>query len=526
MTIGNLPKDIRSRPSQGGQILLGYLPTTKLEHITNKAARRRTLANLFHACMRRILAPLHKAGLEGMEVCDGDGQVRRGHPIYAAYVADYPEQVLVTGAKSGDCAICPAPHNLFGEDDDYPLRDLGEVLDVLDSADTSPLQYVHACKSIRMKPIYRPFWHGLPYADVFLSITPDILHQLHQGVIKHLISWITSAYDSAEIDARCRRFPPSHSIHVFFKGITSLSRLTGREHADICRILLGLVVDLPLPAEHSQDQLVLATRSLLDFTYLSQHPVHSCDTLDALDEAMTTFHANKQVFVSLGIREHFHLPKLHFVTRHYRHLIELFGAADNFSTEYTERLHIDLTKEAYRATNRKDEYTQMTLWLERKEKILRHAAYIKWCQQGRPPTTALNPLHSRHQRHILMTREPSAKRVSFTALAQDYGGVDFERCFARYVVGHNHPDLARSMVDYVAKSVSFPFGAVAVYHKAKIWDEDFPRYRHASDDYDVIVSTPSRRDKHGTIIPGRFDTALVNEGFGRSIGIEGKPSSY
>ncbi|EKM50269.1 uncharacterized protein PHACADRAFT_213996 [Phanerochaete carnosa HHB-10118-sp] len=38
MTIGNLPKDICSKPSRGSQILLAYLPTTKLEHITNKAA--------------------------------------------------------------------------------------------------------------------------------------------------------------------------------------------------------------------------------------------------------------------------------------------------------------------------------------------------------------------------------------------------------------------------------------------------------------------------------------------------------
>lgn len=39
LTIGNLPKDIHSKPSQGGQILLGYLSTSKLKHIKNKAAR-------------------------------------------------------------------------------------------------------------------------------------------------------------------------------------------------------------------------------------------------------------------------------------------------------------------------------------------------------------------------------------------------------------------------------------------------------------------------------------------------------
>jgi hypothetical protein len=46
----------------------------------------------------------------------------------------------------------------------------------------------------------------------------------------------------------------------------------------------------------------------------------------------------------------------------------LFGTTDNYNTEYTEQLHIDLAKEAYRSTNFKDELPQMTLWLERKEK--------------------------------------------------------------------------------------------------------------------------------------------------------------
>jgi len=41
-----------------------------------------------------------------------------------------------------------------------------------------------------------------PLVDIYLSITPDILHQLLQGVMKHLISWVTSlgAFGPAEID--------------------------------------------------------------------------------------------------------------------------------------------------------------------------------------------------------------------------------------------------------------------------------------------------------------------------------------
>ena len=53
-------------------------------------------------------------------------------------------------------------------------------------------------------------------------------------------------------------------------------------------------------------------------------------------------------------------------------MIEHFGTTDNYNTEYTEWLHIPYAKDAFEATNGKDEYSQMTVWVERKEKILKH----------------------------------------------------------------------------------------------------------------------------------------------------------
>ena len=38
LTIGNIPKDIRRKPSRMAQILIGYIPTSKLLGLTNKAA--------------------------------------------------------------------------------------------------------------------------------------------------------------------------------------------------------------------------------------------------------------------------------------------------------------------------------------------------------------------------------------------------------------------------------------------------------------------------------------------------------
>ncbi|PSR97382.1 hypothetical protein PHLCEN_2v4327 [Hermanssonia centrifuga] len=522
VTIGNLPKDIRSKPSQRGQVLLGYLPTAKLEHITNKAARRRTLANLFHACMSRILEPLRKPGVDGMAMTSGDGVTRRVHPILAAFVGDYPEQVLVTGVKSGQCPICQVPHDELGEhcDVEYPLRDINQTLDVLDTADESPTGFLRACEDAGIKPIYAPFWQHLPYADIYLSITPDILHQLFQGLVKHLVSWIKSVYVTAEIDARCRSLPPNHNLRLFLKGITPLSRLTGREHSHICRVLLGLIIDMRLPENLHPGRLVLAVRAMLDFVYLSQYPVHSGDSLNSLQDALRQFHTNKDVFLDLGIRSHFNFPKLHF-PQHYRFLIESLGSADNFNTEYTERLHIDFAKDAYRASNHKDEFPQMTLWLERKEKILRHEQYMQWCQLGRPALDVVNPLHAKQDSHVKMTRYPSAKAVSFDHLASAYGARDFRLCLSRFIVRHNDPTCSRAHVEHLAANLRLNFRAVATYHKAKFWESDFPRYRHASDEYDVVHVTPSRFNTRQREVPGRFDTVLVNDGSGGLLGVQG-----
>ncbi|KAF7796673.1 hypothetical protein EIP86_007856 [Pleurotus ostreatoroseus] len=523
LTIGNLPKDIRGRPSQRGQILVAYLPTTKLEHITNKAARRRTLSNLFHACMKRILAPLEELGLTGLPMTSGDGVTRRVHPIFAAYIGDYPEQLLVTGVKTGLCPICSVPHDELGDlGACYTRRNIHEINKVLGTADGPgpPTDYANACRAAGIKPIYHPFWEHLPYTNIFLSITPDILHQILQGFVKHVITWIKSAYDTAEIDARCRRFPPNHNVRLFLKGITPLSRLTGREHADICRILLGIIIDMRLQNNTPSAPLIRAVRGLLDFVYLAQYPIHSDESLRSLDDAIRRFHENKHIFIDLGIRADFNIPKLHFCTKHYRSQIEFFGTADNFNTEYTERLHIDFAKEAYRATNKKNEYPQMTLWLERKEKILRHERYVKWVQDGRPPLSVINPLHHHHSSHIKMTRNPSAT-ATFERLGTRYGATQFRECLARFVAQRNNPDARPTELNYLTAVQPILFNKVPVYHKARFWESDFPLYRHASDNYDVIHVRPAREDKEGQIVSaGRFDTALVNDGTGGAVGVK------
>ena len=133
------------------------------------------------------------------------------------------------------------------------------MLDALSTLDTDPAGYHNTCSTAGIKPITHPFWEELPYSDIYLSLTPDVLHQLYQGVMKYLIAWVTVAFGKKDLDAQCQCLPPNFNIRLFTNGITSLSHLTGKEHANICRILLGLIVDIDLPSGTSPVQLIWST---------------------------------------------------------------------------------------------------------------------------------------------------------------------------------------------------------------------------------------------------------------------------
>jgi len=384
--------------------------------------------------MQQLLGPISAISETGVQMMSGDGIWRRCHPIFAIFVGDYPEQALASCTYNGQCPKCTIPHDQLGEYEAFPLRNLDEALNVYQLADDADTRIFHAaCRETGIKPVYHPFWESLPLSNIYVSITPDILHQMLQGVMKHLISWLTHpcVFGAAEIDARCKSLPPNHHVSQFPLGITTLSRVSGKEHKNICRILIRLIINQPLPggqvpSRHSR--VIRAVRALLDFLYIAQLPSHTTDTLRRLDDSLVLFHQNKSIFVELGVREHFNIPKFHSLF-HYQSSITLFGTTDNYNTEQSERLHIDFAKDAYRATNHKDELPQMTLWLERREKIQQHAAVIQerlaahdHSTLGAPPTKPIGP-PGPGTRHLKMPRNPTIRKVSFEKLAQNYGAM-------------------------------------------------------------------------------------------------------
>ncbi|KAF7293318.1 hypothetical protein HMN09_01211300 [Mycena chlorophos] len=340
VTVGNIDFDIRRKPSKHAAILLGYIPVSKL-HIFSNSKRSGARHQLFHDCMRKLLSSLKEAG-------DGWKPLRS----FARF-----------RTKRGD-PILSAP------------RDPEETLKVLQQQANGSKPAAFEELGLRRTD---PFWKNLPHANIHTSFPPDLLHQLDKGVFKdHTVAWATAAFDldsetqnEAEVDKRFQAMPSHPAMRHFGQGISLVSQWTGNEYGHMEKIFLGVINGI------GNSDVILAVRAILDFIHYAHFEVHTDKSLQKLHDAWHTFHKHKHVFITLGIRKHFNIPKVHAMWHHVR-LIQLFGSAGGTSTELSERLHIDCAKLGYRASNRKNYTAQMTRWLSRREAIWRFTAYLEW----------------------------------------------------------------------------------------------------------------------------------------------------
>ena len=523
MTLGNIPKALRRKPSEHACVLIGYLSVDKVDGagITEKK-QRALVQQLFHASVKLILKPLEKAGKEGVDVTCGDGKVRKVFPILAAYVADYPEQCLVTCSKYGTCPICQCPETSLEEAKAQLPRASIWTLDVLKKARIKGTKgstaFYNKCKEYNVSGYaVEPFWKSHTLTDIHSCITPDVLHQLYQGVFKHVLEWCGVLMDEEELDCRVRTLPPAFGTRHFKNGISSLSQVSGSERKDMARILLGCLVG------RIPNDVMLTFRALLDFIYLAQYPTHDDTTLKYMTDALELFHKHKNVLVELGIREHMNIPKLHSLL-HYVDSIKNLGTTDNYNTEMFERLHIDCAKKAWRATNHRNERPQMVKWLERREKVamfetLRERLAEELDHHAADGESASDSNQDSHTRQcpkagILLPKHPSVRQQSILSIVKKHDAPGFSKALNSYVYNMK---LGRPLTSREAAEASsyLPFSHLDVFHGFKFMT--IPLSDGALE-HDSVKAKPAIGTQ-----PARFDTVVVlQDDDAEATGLQGK----
>ncbi|KAG1874100.1 hypothetical protein C8R48DRAFT_745984 [Suillus tomentosus] len=328
ISAGNLHNNIRCAHRESVS-LVGFLSIPK-SHDGSKEFRN-FRCHLFHASLRAILESFHHAMEKPEIVKCVDSHYR--HAVYGLgpYIADYPEQLLLS------CVVqnwCPRSHlHTRTLEQGFSALDMwfrwGIIDDIL------------------------PFTAYFLRADIHELLAPDILHHIIKGTFKdHLVKWVDKylviTYGEAQaqliwanIDHRIAVVPSFPGLQRFPQG-RRFKQWTGDDSKALMKVFL------PAIAGHVPDKMVQAISTFLDFAIY--------------------------IFVDTGVRPNgISLPRQYSLC-HYCHLIQQFGAPNGLCSSLTESKHRKAVKEPWRRSSGYLALDQMLVTNQRLDKLAQFRA--------------------------------------------------------------------------------------------------------------------------------------------------------
>ncbi|KIL57451.1 hypothetical protein M378DRAFT_188432 [Amanita muscaria Koide BX008] len=313
------------------------IPKTSWKH--RKRQEYQTFCRqLYHTCLTRIFSSL-KPTMTTPEIARcPDGYFRRIIFSLGPYIADYPEQVWLSGIVQNWCATCEAtPENL--DEPDAGLRS-HEKTDIL-IQDFDPT-IIWDNYGIRDDVV--PFTYHFPRADIHKLLTPDLLHQVIKGSFKdHLVTWVeeylivkhgqtNALHYIQEIDRRISAVPAFPGLRCFPDG-RDFSQWTGDDSKALMKVYLAAIDGLVPP------EMVACISKFVECCYIVRRNAITSFDLEQYKRHLVQFHRLRTVFIETGVRTSISLPRQHSLT-HFVDKIELFRSPNGVCSSITESKHI------------------------------------------------------------------------------------------------------------------------------------------------------------------------------------------
>ncbi|KAL7283046.1 hypothetical protein ACG7TL_002470 [Trametes sanguinea] len=368
MSLGNIHNDMR-RAHRESVVPIAFLPIPTTAHEWEHDEEYRVFKKwLYHGSLAKILEPLRPGMTTPHVMRCPDGHYRRSIFELGPFIADYPEQVYLSGVVSGWCPRCLAlPHEDF-------LAGAPRF-----RTHTEALRNVYDHETLwdafGLNDEVKPFTEYFPRADIYELLSPDLLHQMIKGTFKdHLFTWILEYIKATaesereanriidDIDRRLAAVPCFPGLRRFPQG-RNFKQWTGNDSKALMKVVL------PAIAGHVPSQMVRCLAAFLDFCYLARRSAHDTHTLEAMEQTLEHFHGLRTIFEDAGIRpDGFGLPRQHALV-HYVQSIRMFGSPNGLCSSITESRHITAVKKPWRHSSRNNPLDQILRRLTRLSKL-------------------------------------------------------------------------------------------------------------------------------------------------------------
>ena len=372
ISLANITPSARAKASLHAYLLVALIPVAEFVHSDPRLCG--VLAGrMFHQCISIVVEPLKVTAEKGIMMSDSAGHSRYCFTPLVSYIADTPEELLVSCICSNASPVTTATRDQFGDDFRHPLREgsttLARIKDIMLSVSPSDIsEFFRVCKRFSLNGVHEPFWQDWALSDPSSFITPEPLHHIHRMFWDHDLKWAIYVVGAKELDFRFMLLQVFIGYRSFKDGVSTLKQVSGRDHRDVQRYLIGLI------AGATPSDFLSAVRSLCEFRYLAQAPSFTEGAVARLERALKSFHSQKEAVIKSGARRSksgtdkpWAIPKLELL-QSIVPSIHSHGSVMQWSADPTERAHIDYIKVPGRAGNNHDYDEQVCRYLDRQEK--------------------------------------------------------------------------------------------------------------------------------------------------------------
>ncbi|KAJ3754049.1 hypothetical protein EV360DRAFT_96763 [Lentinula raphanica] len=369
LSIGNLTNAAR-RAHRNAVIPIGFLAIPKADRKYDKDADFRIFKKrLYHSSIAAILHSLKPAMKTPIIRKCPDGHFRKVIYDLAAFIADYPEQVYLSGIVQGWCTRCTAIHSDLDGPGDRRTRNLDQMLREEYGGEGRTLW-----DNFGMDEHVIPFTEGFPRADIHEMMSPDLLHQIIKGCFKDMLVEWTLEYLRLEhgearaneilddIDRRLAAVPSFPGLRRFPHG-RRFKQWTGDDSKALMKIFL------PAVAEYLPMEMMQCLAAFLDFCYLVRRSDIDEHMIQDVQAAIDRFHLYRDQFITSGVRKHFSIPRMHAMI-HYPLLIQEFGSPNGLCSSITESRHISAVKKPWRRSNKYHALSQILSTNQRIDRLI------------------------------------------------------------------------------------------------------------------------------------------------------------
>ena len=390
ISISNIPGHVHMAATSHAWQCITFMPIPKFK--APKGCQSVLQSCVWHKCIEMVTVGLQYLARTGGFMLDPHGYQRLCFMLLAAWTTDLPEQLMISCISKSTSPVTEATHKQFG-DAHRSLPRTGEltlncITKLIQKADLWNLAtFLKKARALQLSGVHLPFWRKHLFVNPSIFLLPEILHACHKFFFDHILLWCKILL-SDELDAQYKYHHKRVGVRHFAGGISHVKQMMGREHHDIQRTLVAMISGCVPP------RFLRAIRTLIDFIYQAQSPMHTESSIQEMESSLCEFHDHKDAIIVVGARRtkaagaksNFNILKLELF-HSFSMAICNNGGLIQYTADVSEHLLITHCKHPFTCTSKNKDFAEQVIWILDQEEVMWQFDLYTLLHSGHVPLT-------------------------------------------------------------------------------------------------------------------------------------------